>query len=275
MRTLVIPVHTGIDVYDEIAEAKRSQRVKSHLVRNRKAIDIAYFSYEIAAPALDSLVPIGLLKSHKKSLIHAYEKPTSALKTLRDELFEAAIKSKCPFCQISTHSTLDHYLPKEKFPEFSVYPQNLVPACDECNRHKRSLIVDQDTAVRLFIHPYYDNVPDVNFITAKLKVKNKTLTVTFQPYHNRSLSLQQYTHIANHFKTLGLSDRFRKSSITELSDIRDWIKDLAGQGAMVLKGKLIEQAKVYSNVGHNYWRRILFETLANDEDFLSENYKYL
>jgi len=275
MRTLISPAQSGIGVYDDIAENKRSLKVKSHMVRNRKAVESAYVNYISAVPAVDTLVPIHLLKSHKKSLIHAYEKPTSALKTLRDELFEAAKKSRCPFCQISIHGTLDHYLPKEKYPEFSVFPQNLVPACDECNRNKRALIVDENTAVRLFIHPYYDNIPNVNFISARLRVRKRTLTITFEPYHNPSLSDAQYTHVSNHFRILGLAARYHKSCLTELSDIRDWIKALGDDDAMKLKRKLVEQSSVYSNVGHNYWRRILFETLAADDEFLRENYKCL
>lgn len=275
MKTLTLPRQIGINIYDGITNNKRSERVKKYLTKKRKDVDSAYTNYINTAPAVDTLVPIILLKCHKNSLLHAYEKSTSSLKTLRDALFEAAIKSKCPFCQIGVHTTLDHYLPKEKYPEFSVLPQNLIPACDECNRHKRALIVDEGTAVRLFIHPYYDIIPNVNFIKARLKVTKNTLTIVFETYHNPLLSPQQYTHIDNHFRTLKLAQRFNKSSISELGDMRDTLKRLAKRGPSFLKAKLLTQMKIYSNVGHNNWRRILFETLANDNLFLTVNHKYL
>lgn len=275
MKTLTVPMQSGMTIYDGITDDKRSERVKKYLKKKRKNVESAYTDYINAAPAVDTLQPITLLKCHKNSLLHAYEKSTVSLKTLRDALFESAIKSKCPFCQISTHSTLDHYLPKEKYPEFSVLPQNLIPACDECNRHKRSLIVDNGTAVRLFIHPYYDVIPNVNFIKARLKVTKNILTIVYETYHNPLLSAQQYAHINNHFRTLKLAQRFNKSSIAELGDMRDTLKKLAKRGPDVLKAKLVKQMKIYSNVGQNNWRRILFETLANDNLFLNVNHKYL
>lgn len=275
MKTLSPPKQNGMTVYNAIIADKRSKKVKQRLTKKSQDVAIAYSNYISAAPAVDTLMPITLFKCHKDSLLHAYEQSTASLKTLRDALFESAIKSKCPFCQIGTHATLDHYLPKEKYPEFSVLPQNLIPACDECNRHKRSLIVDEGTAVRLFIHPYYDIIPNVNFIKARLKVKKNILTIVFETYHNQLLTPQQYAHIDNHFRTLKLADRFNKSSIAELGDMRDALKKLAKRGPGFLKAKLIKQMNIYSNVGHNNWRRILFETLANDNLFLTVNHKYL
>lgn len=275
MKTLTAPLQIGISVYDDITADKRSKKVKQHLTKKRSDVATAYSDYIKNAPAVDTLAPMTLLKCHKSSLLHAYEKSTASLKILRDELFESASNSKCPFCQIGEHSTLDHYLPKEKYPEFSVLPQNLIPACDECNRNKRALIVDSGTAVRLFIHPYYDAIPNVNFIRARLRVSKNTLTINFETYHNPMLSAQQFAHIDNHFKTLKLAKRFKKSSLTELGGMRDALKALAITGSGVLRSRLIDLANMYSNVGHNNWRKILFETLANDNLFLTVNHKYL
>src|SRR5690349_5881934 len=39
----------------------------------------------------------------------------------------------CPFCGIGIVNTVDHYLPKTKFPILSVTPTNLIPCCRDCN----------------------------------------------------------------------------------------------------------------------------------------------
>jgi hypothetical protein len=43
-----------------------------------------------------------------------------------DKLMNIAPLSRCPFCGIGIVSTLDHYLPKAKFPIFSVLTYNLI-----------------------------------------------------------------------------------------------------------------------------------------------------
>ncbi len=42
----------------------------------------------------------------------------------------------CPLCDHRTVTTLDHVLPKSKYPTFAVTPFNLVPACGDCNKIK-------------------------------------------------------------------------------------------------------------------------------------------
>ena len=39
----------------------------------------------------------------------------------------------CPLCGQRNVSTLDHYLPKESYPDLSILPINLVRACSDCN----------------------------------------------------------------------------------------------------------------------------------------------
>ena len=70
----------------------------------------------------------------------------------------------CPACgEEGTPNTLDHYLPKERFPEFSILPQNLLPMCDACQGAKANKTVD-DLNQRMFIHGYYDAFVDEQIV---------------------------------------------------------------------------------------------------------------
>lgn len=73
-----------------------------------------------------------------------------------DVLLNSA-KEKCPFCGgIGTPRNLDHFLPKSRFPQFSVLPRNLVPSCRDCNMDGKA----QDFARRAedqVIQPYLDH----------------------------------------------------------------------------------------------------------------------
>lgn len=65
----------------------------------------------------------------------------------------------CPACgEDGTPSTLDHYLPKQKFPEFSVHLKNLVPMCDICQRIKGDIYLNEKNQ-KIFFHAYFDAIP--------------------------------------------------------------------------------------------------------------------
>jgi hypothetical protein len=64
----------------------------------------------------------------------------------------------CPSCgEPGRPRTLDHYLPKNIFPELSVLLLNLTPMCDWCQGEKLTSFVTEDGQKR-YIHPYFDDV---------------------------------------------------------------------------------------------------------------------
>jgi hypothetical protein len=62
----------------------------------------------------------------------------------------------CPMCGSPSQGSLDHYLPREAFGEFSIMRANLVPACSHCNSDEKGTVFKGPSPARL-IHPYYDN----------------------------------------------------------------------------------------------------------------------
>lgn len=95
----------------------------------------------------------------KKSLIGLYtpkfEKlPFVQLETMRKHNGLVV----CPSCgEPGRPRTLDHYLPKDIFPELSVLLLNLTPMCDWCQGEKLTSYVTEDGQKR-YIHPYFDDV---------------------------------------------------------------------------------------------------------------------
>ncbi|MET4666321.1 hypothetical protein [Sphingomonas sp. PvP056] len=67
----------------------------------------------------------------------------------------------CPMCGAPTPTgSIDHYLPRDEFPEFSVLPCNCVPACLVCNTQAKRAVYRGDDAPERFIHPYFDNLAE-------------------------------------------------------------------------------------------------------------------
>ncbi|WP_225609161.1 MULTISPECIES: hypothetical protein [unclassified Pseudomonas] len=70
----------------------------------------------------------------------------------------------CPACgEDGTPNTLDHYLPKDTYPEFAVSPVNLFPMCDICQGAKGTKLLSTDNE-RLFLHPYFDAFIDTQLV---------------------------------------------------------------------------------------------------------------
>jgi len=60
----------------------------------------------------------------------------------------------CPMCGGPGNGTVDHYLPKDLYPEFSFFSKNLIPACN-CNS-LRGTTIKGDKSPKRVIHPYFD-----------------------------------------------------------------------------------------------------------------------
>lgn len=70
----------------------------------------------------------------------------------------------CPICGVRNCSELDHYAPREKFPEYSCHYTNLIPLCHECNKEKTSTWLDGSNK-RIFFNAFFDkDVPQETII---------------------------------------------------------------------------------------------------------------
>lgn len=66
---------------------------------------------------------------------------------------------KCPICGIQKCKHLDHYIPREQMPEFSIFPPNLIPTCEVCNGKKHEKWLNEDDE-RIVFNAFFDELPD-------------------------------------------------------------------------------------------------------------------
>ncbi|WP_193166133.1 hypothetical protein [Microbulbifer hainanensis] len=90
----------------------------------------------------------------KKSIRSHYKHPPKDTLEFIEKYRNELSPDVCPMCGSLKTGTIDHYLPKETYPEMSVFSMNLVPACD-CNTRRGELTKGVDENERL-AHPYYD-----------------------------------------------------------------------------------------------------------------------
>ncbi|ANH31784.1 hypothetical protein [Ralstonia pseudosolanacearum] len=65
---------------------------------------------------------------------------------------------ECPYCGYPLPpKTLDHFLPKEDWPEYAIFSNNLVPQCNDCAPIKGQRYYCNTRDQALFLHPMYSS----------------------------------------------------------------------------------------------------------------------
>ena len=113
----------------------------------------AYAAYRANSGNPHAVAPMGLGKALADAQYSLYDNRRSgrALKSMRRRRLPC-----CPVCgSPQVPSSLDHYLPRKYYPEFSILRLNLVSACGACNSDEKGTTVAGTDPAR-FVHPYFD-----------------------------------------------------------------------------------------------------------------------
>ena len=265
------------NVLDEVARVKRRAR-RNRILAARSRVVRAYNSYEEEAPEVGAIVHAALTNEEANALRHCYEVETAPLSTLRGRIFAPVSSARCPFCSINDTSTLDHYLPKETYPEFSIFSKNLVPCCAHCNTNKGTKLLEQDGDVRLFLHPYFDRVPETRFLVASVVIREDTLGLTYRIVRADGVNRDVFRRLKSHFVNLKLDDRYRRMGLEHLSGRYGALKRAygdrndAGRVSTELEG---EAERFELQYGLNHWLSVLFRSLSSLEEFCDGGFDVL
>lgn len=257
------------DEFEKIANSKQLKR-RTLLISNKKLIFKDYKNYEANKTNLEKVHPDSRIgEDLKNALIKCYEQGKVVGK-LKNDIFEnmpLAIRAKCPYCMISAPDTIEHYLDKSKYPEFSIYSGNLIPCCSQCNRLKGTKLLDKK-GTRKFIHFYYDELPSYNFLKIEVDLKGgKPIIGNIFLDFTSINSINSI--INNHFLELKLIDRYREqlneplsSFYYELQLYRDY---QIGSITKILEIKIKALEKEH---GANYWMACLYRGILNNSDLI-------
>ncbi|HFS0159371.1 TPA: hypothetical protein ACHYTI_002571 [Enterobacter hormaechei] len=115
----------------------------------------------------------------------------------------------CPACgEDGTPNTLDHYLPKDIFPEFSVTLVNLFPMCDICQGAK-GVKINDDEGNRFFIHPYFDDFIEQQVLVLDIHEPfNAPTSIELHPHPDIDIELQKL--ISRHITELEIPARYNR-----------------------------------------------------------------
>lgn len=173
----------------------------------------------------------------------------------------------CPACgEDGTPNTLDHYLPKSKYPEFSVISRNLFPMCDICQGRKLSKTVNEANQ-RFFLHPYFDDFTMHSVVRLAIgRPFDSPTSFTIQPH--LTLTVDQSALISRHFEELGISSRYEQFFKTEYTRLKRLVSRARAKGQDV-RERIAEFHEYALDKSTNSWGAIFYQGVLDDADLMA------
>lgn len=167
---------------------------------------------------------------------------------------------------------IDHYLPRESFPEYSILTLNLLPACRYCNNKKRTRYKKNEE--HLYFHPYFMKLPAEQFLTVDLTL-DSTVALKFDV--DRTSHGEVFDILRRQFDDLSLGDRYRDEAIDYMVEqLNAYHSYLNTSGTSALKSYLqVDANSVAGARGRNHWRAVLLQALADNDEFCSGGFAVL
>ena len=202
----------------------------------------------------------------KKSLLGLYtpahgKLPYQQLETMRKENGLVV----CPSCgEPGRPRTLDHYLPKDVFPELAVLLLNLTPMCDWCQGEKLVDYVTEDGQKR-YIHPYFDDVNQPLFsITFTPPFVSPSIGIAVKnglPEALRSL-------VMSHLEGIDFLTRFKEYFKTMYIGILRKAQKCRETDSMGLRQTLEVMLEMAEGKSINSWDAVLYRSVLENNELM-------
>ncbi|MPM02394.1 hypothetical protein SDC9_48642 [bioreactor metagenome] len=267
-----------VDAEEVFNETIKNKSVENQIILNslKELVFYRYKTYENNKLELGKINnPIVLDKNKKDTLINCYSRDSKYyIGKLTAEIIskqDVHVQSNCPCCGLSSPDTIDHYLPKTEFPEYSILPINLIPSCGTCNNLKKSNW--RDGINRQYLNFYFDSFIKQKFLYAYITfdaINKNYPSVSFKLEKPNLISEKEFEIVKSHYEKLNLFKRCESHAVSEISNVYTEISMGKEIDIKIHKNTLLRRVNVYKrNYGVNNWRTCLYEALANSDEFLS------
>lgn len=257
------------EFYQNIVNNKRKDKYKLLLLNQDIQKQFELYSEKFKINKLEEITSFNFNKENKSLLKNLYDSQNTCIKELMIELTTDKtnrINIFCQNCTIENINSFDHYLPKEKFAEFSVNPLNLIPSCSMCNSCKGK------NSNRNFLNLYTDILPQEQYLFVDIKISEGVPKLKYSVENKNNINSEIYELIKSHYSKLHLFERFNNNSANIISDLEIDIKGYLHKITLndiknIIKENCEENKKKY---GNNYWKIILTLTIIENEEFMKQ-----
>jgi hypothetical protein len=279
MRKLNVPIEDAIDVFDICISKVQNADLKERLENCKPSIVTAVADYTTKAPRIElytiathDLINVNVTSSEmKKVYSDRMVGATAPGRYIYDKWRASAPNNICPLCAQRTTETLEHHLPKSKYPIYSVVPVNIFPACSSCNKIKLDAISNSPETEP--IHPYFDNVEDELWLKAEVvELKPASLRFyTIKPDHWDDI---KHARIENHFRLFELEKLYASHSAEELINYNYRINNMFETGGAQSVRDFLEGSWLsMRNANLNSWQTATYEALFNSNWYQEGGFK--
>lgn len=220
---------------------------------------------------LEAEDPVGVTKLqlydvYDRVLVNGGERP------VYNRLKSGAKFRLCPLCGERDVKTLDHYLVKTEFPEFAVFPANLIPSCSDCNKTKLAHVARRHRDQTF--HPYFDDWSLHQILRASVDVGD-TVRVRFSIEPVAGFSGGSLARARFHFEALQLGVLYASKAAVELVESKDTFRRNFLDGVEILKQELRLEALSRARGNLNGWRSVLYRGLSESNDFCNGGFELI
>ncbi|WP_226552798.1 HNH endonuclease [Celeribacter naphthalenivorans] len=288
MRNLPQPPFGATELFDESVNGLTDDALREKFENNRDKVVSAFndFAAKTAAVSWCALPRWG--RGHdeakvageltKGDLVNLYDSGVVKSKARPRDIYDAiklAAHDECPYCGgvgdigfDGELGTADHFLPKSRFPVYSVLPLNLVPACSVCNKGMGDNFPTEREKQPL--HPYLDSPHffNVKWTSAQI-VEDLPVMANFSVVPPEDWSEIDKARVKAHFDDCSLASRYRSRVSSEVTPLISQRKSsLSWLSAEKFKAHLQTVADE-SSLPINGWKRTLYAALAASDWFCS------
>lgn len=161
----------NVKAKDDIIESgkglKKEKKAFFNSVKDQLEKRYAEYDKKAADGNLATLAPLWREcdKTNRDSAYDLYWPWRSLVKKHWEELKEqnGGESILCPICGLAIAKEMDHYIPRERMPEFSVHRNNLIPLCHDCNHDKSTDWLDENEQ-RYIFNAFFDTGLQDNLI---------------------------------------------------------------------------------------------------------------
>ena len=167
----------------------------------------------------------------------------------------------CPYCgEYCSTPEIDHYLPRTKYGEYSLFAPNLVPSCGPCNRKLSDRVAQGED----YLQPFFDDFLGEPTMQVSFDWSVDPLAIRLEC--SDQLRGSDRSRVERHMKLIGIRNRFARWAVGELSrygrmyndrDITHIASDLARQ-----------ETSYRPNPGPNVWPALLARAVLADGEML-------
>lgn len=204
--------------------------------------------------------PPGLIL-HEGVMRRLYDSRSRVVQGLK-ELIRALGAPCCPYCGgMKVGHRVDHFLPRSRYPEFSILSDNLVPCCDDCNLHKSQYLPWEAPKI---LNPYRANclagqVLELEYGDRVFRLRPKT-----------DLELAVAAAVEEHIARFGIQEEFGRFAQTEARMLARNPRYPNLSDAAITEELIGTYQGIALECGPNQWRVLLYAFISERPGILGE-----